>query len=335
VHILTEAARLALDRVPCFFYTAQYQGTGKSLLSEMPATIVHGVEPALRDWVEGDELRKTLFSSVICGDRSIAFDNLGEGAKVRARELCKFITEAAAADRKLGESKILTAVNRAVVSLSGNNINPTGDLSRRALVVRMDANMTLEELKARVFEIENLRGHILERRPQLLDAALTIIRGYQQQHGHNGPPAMQSFENWSRMVRDPLIWLGMEDPLETQKQETEDDSGHIDDAFKLLARQYADRDFTATDVARIVGGLTDANGELGKTLIQAGCAEPNDTTKLGYWLRACRDKRGAGVKLVKGGSKYKGSGNIWRFEAIRKAQNPAAVPTDEPNGDLI
>jgi hypothetical protein len=47
-HILTEAVRLAINCVPMFWYTAPNAGTGKTLLSEMPAMIVHGVEPAVR-----------------------------------------------------------------------------------------------------------------------------------------------------------------------------------------------------------------------------------------------------------------------------------------------
>ena len=75
-----------------FWYTAQYAGTGKTLLSETPALIVHGVEPAGRPWVTNnhEELRKTLLASLIAGDRSIGFDNLPNGTKARSPELCAF-----------------------------------------------------------------------------------------------------------------------------------------------------------------------------------------------------------------------------------------------------
>jgi len=84
-HILTEAARLAADCVPMFFYTAPDRGTGKSLLCEMPPAIVHGTVPARRPWVsDGNEIRKSLSASLAAGDRSIMLDNVPSGLRVRA-----------------------------------------------------------------------------------------------------------------------------------------------------------------------------------------------------------------------------------------------------------
>ena len=129
-HILTEAARIAISTSPMFWYTAPTAGTGKSLLSVMPSLIVHGNEPAMRPWaVEGEELRKTLFASLLAGDRSIAFDNVPNGYKARAPELCAFLTSAIWQDRKLGASETHAIPNRAVVSASGNNVTPVSDLA--------------------------------------------------------------------------------------------------------------------------------------------------------------------------------------------------------------
>jgi hypothetical protein len=35
--------------------------------------------------------------------------------------------------------------------------------------------------------------------------------------------------------------------------------------------------------------------------MQMGCAEPNNPIKVGYWLRASKDKIGSGYKLVHDG----------------------------------
>jgi hypothetical protein len=323
-HILTEAARVSLDRVPCFFYTSQYAGTGKSLLSEMAATIVHGSEPALRDWVDEPEMRKTLFSSAVAGDRSIAFDNLPKGHKVRSSVLCKFITTRNSSERILGETRQITVPNLAVVSLSGNNCTAVSDLARRSLVVRLDADMTSAELKERRFLIEDLRSYVMEHRVELLMSALTILRGHLQS-GHKSKKAtMQSFDQWSRMVRDAILWLDQDDPLETQAEETDDETNSADEAFTLLAQHFGDREFMAGDISQLVNGLSDTNGTLQGALQRAGCDEPHSTVKAGFWLRDHRDTIGGGFKLVQVTSKHKGSGKKWMLKSR----------TPPPNGNL-
>jgi hypothetical protein len=310
-HILTEAARIAIERSPIFWYTAPDAGTGKTMLSEMASLIVHGTEPALRPWVsDADEMRKTLFSSLLAGDRSIAFDNVPTGFKARSPELCGFVTAAVWKDRKLGASEVQAFPNKAVVSASGNNLTPTADVARRSLVVRLDANST--KLKERRFKISNLRYHVWEQRPALLVDALTIIKAYLASGERVDTVLMQSFENWTKFCCEPLMWLGMPDPRETQKTETDDETASLGPIFSRLASIFGDYAFHAMDISRQVGSLTDQNGELGQMLINTGCAEPNEAKTVGYWLRANRDKRTEAWKLVHAGVDMHGA--KWQFK---------------------
>lgn len=295
-HILTEAARIAVSTSPMFWYTAPTAGTGKSLLSVMPSLIVHGNEPAMRPWVvEGEELRKTLFASLLAGDRSIAFDNVPNGYKARAPELCAFLTSAIWQDRKLGASETHAIPNRSVVSASGNNVTPVSDMARRSVVVRIDANSS--EMRQRRFKIANLREHVMENRGQMLVDALTIIKAYSTAEKPMTGVALPSFENWSRMCRDPLLWLGLADPCDTQT-ETDDETASIEGIFQTLATAFGGRNFTSMDIARLAGGIADADGVLSSAMMSSGCQEPNSPLKVGYWLREQRDKLGAGYKLV-------------------------------------
>ena len=316
-HILTEAARLAIDCSPMFFYTAPSAGTGKGLLSKVASTIVHGTVPALRAWVsDGDELRKVLFAALLAGDRSLLFDNVPSGFKTRAPELCGFITAETYNGRKLGESESHSVPNRAVLSATGNNIEPVGDMARRCIVIRLDANT--ERLKERRFEIENLQAYVLANRPELLIHALTIIKAYHVAGGMPEAPVMlPSFERWSKLVREPLIWLGMDDPCNTEN-ETDDETKSLGAVFAALASHFGDREFTANDVTRVVGGLLDTNGELITAMQQSGCSEPASPLKVGYWLRGERDKISDGWKLVR--SRIAGSHIVkWRFIPVQES----------------
>lgn len=311
-HILTEVSRLALDRVPMFWYTAPDAGTGKTLLSEAASTIVHGSEPAARPWVsDGDELRKTLFASLLAGDRSIAFDNVPTGHKARAPELCAFLTSAIWKDRKLGVSETHAVPNKSVVSASGNNVTPVSDLARRSIVVRLDANS--EHMRERRFKIPNLRGFLLANRASLLVDALTIIRAYSLSGTVSAHVALPSFESWSALVRDPLLWLGLPDPCETQGGETDDETQSISGVFEKLGAAFGDKLFTCVDIARLVGGVMDADGELCAMMLNSGCQEPSSSQKVGYWLRNLRDKNAGGYKLVHAGQSK--TGVKWRLHS--------------------
>jgi len=311
-HILAEAARLAMERCPMYFYDAPMAGTGKSTLQEMAARIVHGTEPAMRPWVaDEDEIRKSLYACLMAGDRSIWFDNVPDGIKVRSSVLEAFLTSAVWKDRKLGESVTSAIPNKTVLVASGNNMTPVSALARRSIVVRLDANT--EHLRERVFKIVNPRRHIMEHRAQLLVDALTIIRAYISLKAFvKMPVELPSFERWSHLARNPLIWLGMADPVVTQLNETDDETKNVGPIFERLVSNFGDRTFTAADMARVVGSLSDEKNELSDALMQMGCAEPSNPIKVGYWLRASKDKIGGGYKLVHDG--HNKFGVRWRLQ---------------------
>jgi len=312
-HILSEVSRSAIRTSPMFWYTAPNAGTGKSLLAEMPSSIVHGVQPAVRPWVaESEEVRKTLFASLMAGDRSILFDNLPSGRKARSTELCAFLTSPIWADRKLGASEVVKIPNRSVLSASGNNVTPVSDLARRSIVVRLDGNT--QELKQRRFEIRDLRAYVAAHRVELLMAALTILVGWQQNQSDCMPTPLPSFEDWSRFVREPLIWLGMTDPVETQSEETDDESMSLSGVFEKLGSHFGSKDFTATSIRDFCSGFSDTDGSVAQLLIAAGCTDTNSPLKIGYWLRDCRDKIAGGYKLVRHGRDK--SANYWLFKPV-------------------
>jgi hypothetical protein len=302
-----------------YFYDAPMAGTGKSTLQEMAARIVHGTEPAMRPWVpDEDELRKSVYACLMAGDRSIWFDNLPDGIKVRSSVLEAFLTSAVWKDRKLGESSTTAIPNKTVLVASGNNLTPVGALARRSIVVRLDANT--ENLRERVFKIENPRAYVMEHRARLLVDALTIVKGYilaQDMYPKVAMPVtLPSFERWSRLARDPLIWLGMADPVTTQLHETDDENQNVGPIFERLAATFGARTFTAGEMARVVGSISDERNEMSDAMMQMGCAEPNNPIKVGYWLRAAKDKIGGGLKLVhEGHNKF---GVKWRLQPMNK-----------------
>lgn len=295
-HLLTAAARHALDVSPAYVYTAPLAGTGKSLLSGMAARIEHGTPPAMRPFPDNDdELRKSLLGSLLAGDTTLILDNVLNGHRVRSPILCSFITSAVYQDRKLGSSENPRLVNRCTVVATGNNITPSGDLARRCIIVRLDANS--ENVRNRDFLIRDIAGYVDLRRPQLLAAALTIIRAYVTAGYPDVGRPLPSFETWSRLVRDPLLWLGYADAAATQEQEADDEIAPLRTAFAALFEWMPCKEFAARDIARACDGYA-ANTALREVLEAAGCSDASDARKVGYWLRDCRDRVAGDVKLL-------------------------------------
>jgi hypothetical protein len=114
-------------------------------------------------------------------------------------------------------------------------------------------------------------------------------------------PPLESFEDWSWRVRDALIWLGQEDPVSAVRFDN-DGTGEIAQAFEAIAvmagvrcRKATGRalEFRANELAQwalSAGSLRDA-------LEMAGCSDATSTAKLGYWLRAHRNRIAGGRKL--------------------------------------
>ena len=310
-HVLSEVTRMACDRCPMFWYSAPRAGEGKTLLSELPSLIVHGAEPSMHPWVGADEIRKTLTAALLSGERSILFDNAQTGGKFRSADLCAFITSAEWSDRKLGETNSLTLPNRTVLAATGNNVTPSGDLARRSFVIRLDANM--QNTRERVFRIPNLRRHVLDHRAELLVDVLTILKAYYAGGQLEIPVTpLPSFEDWTKRALEPLLWLDMPNPFDTQEDETDDGSESLGYVFQTVGAYFGGRAFTSAEVAKLAGSIADADGKLASNLLDAGCQDPSNPRKIGYWLREARDQIWGEYKLVNLGHSMHGA--QWKLE---------------------
>jgi putative DNA primase/helicase len=98
---------------------------------------------------------------------------------------------------------------------NGNNLVIDGDLTRRVLVGRLDPGCERPEL--REFEYDPVQM-ARQQRPQMVTAALTILRAWTVNRDRQTMPTpLGSFEQWSRLVREALIWLGEADPVDTME----------------------------------------------------------------------------------------------------------------------
>ena len=154
-------------------------------------------------------------------------------------------------DRILGKSENISVKNYSVIFATGNNLIFGGDLSARA--IRSDINPNVERPEARAFDFDPAQ-RAQERHPQLVTAALTILRSFLLA---NSPwtanrQAWGGFEKWDRLVSGALIWLGCADPYQARERIIGDDPIRSANADLLEAwyLRYQERATSFADIRR-------------------------------------------------------------------------------------
>ena len=207
---LTAVHRRPLPTAPVIVVTGSTPGIGKSRLAEGFGVLATGRKPAF--FTAGhtpEELEKRLDAMLLTGDQVAVLDNLDRPLK--SDVLCTAATQEIKSIRVLGLSRNVDCPTKTAIIMTGNNMVLRGDIQRRVLMIRLDAGV--ERPEERVFT-RDPSAYTRECRVALLHAALTLPLGYFAAGCPDvGVTPYGSFEAWDRMIRRPLIWAGMPDPL--------------------------------------------------------------------------------------------------------------------------
>ena len=232
--ILTATIRGILPTAPLFTYSAPAAGSGKGKIADLGPLIASGTQ-ATATTMGGDdtELAKRISALLLQGHQHILIDNVPRDKELAGDFLEAMLTRPTIAIRWLGLSKAPLVPTRCLVSATGNNLRIRSDLYRRVLRCILDPGVEFPE--RRKFANDPEKDAFTDR-PRLLMAALTIIRAFIL----TGSPAqavpLGSFEEWSHMVRDPLIWLGEADPVLTQTIVADEDPEKVQ--LAMLMREW-------------------------------------------------------------------------------------------------
>ena len=214
VALLTAVCRPSLHLAPGVLLRAapvSGAGAGKGLLARCICIIAFGREPhAVTGGANADELEKRIAAELIEGSPALFLDNLNNRA-FRSDLLASAITERPARVRLLGRSQMVPLNASAFVILTGNGLSVSEDLARRFVTVDFDART--EDPEVRPFATD-IRLEVTQRRTELLAALLTIWRWGRVAPDIKAGITLGSFEQWCRWVRDPLLALGCQDPVE-------------------------------------------------------------------------------------------------------------------------
>lgn len=310
--LLTPLARFAFEGPsPLHAVDANTRGAGKGLLLDCIAAIVTSRSEMVRAAYTHDdaEMRKRITALVMEADRLVLWDNV-EGRFGNAA-LDAALTSTTWKDRILGVSRQYTGQIVASWYATANNLEVGADTARRICHIRLESPHEKPEQRSDVRHPQ-LRAYVLDSRPRLLRAALTILRAWFVA----GKPDMQlvswgSFEGWSAVVRNVLTWVGLPDPYETRLllQETADMSALSMTAFLrgLASLDPERRGLTAAEIVEKVRTPPSPAASFYADL-RAAIEElvgKLDSRPLGYKLRKYRRRNFDGLFLCQVGTKHK------------------------------
>ncbi len=193
--------RVLLPERPAFFVTAGKRGGGKTTALAMIILAVTGKKPAAAAWsFSEDERRKALAAYLSEGLAAMVFDNIPLGATIACPTIEKILTAESYSDRILGQTAIVTVPAFTILTLTGNNIGPKGDLASRSLMARLDVDRPDPE--NRPFKHSDPVAWTLCNRGYILRALYTILMGNPQLK--NPKPPKTRFKRWWHLVGSAL-----------------------------------------------------------------------------------------------------------------------------------
>jgi len=256
-----------------------------------------------------EECGKVLFAALRAGSGAIFFDNFA--TPVGGPAIDHFLTAAEYAGRILGSSENQPSLpNGALMLFTGNNLSLMGDTCRRVLTCRLDARVEHPSRRSFAFDPEQF---VRARRPRLVRAALTLLRGYKTSGAAPVGRPLGSFEAWDALVRQTVCWLAgtqsefeLGDPnITTERSDVADDGkaqlaemlGAWGAAFgatpqsaaQALAFVQNDDDFIPGSKATTLRGAIRSLGRHSRDEITA--------KRLGQWLKANKDKVAADCRF--------------------------------------
>lgn len=337
--LLTPLSRFAFTGpAPLFLADANVRGSGKGLLLDLITAIATGERFTVATYTnDQDELRKRITSLAMSGDRLVLLDNI-EG-KLGNAVLDAALTATSWEDRILGVNRMARCPLYVTWYATGNNVIVGADTTRRICHIRLESPEERPE-ERRGFAHPDLRQWVLSHRHELLADALTILRAYflaGRPDQHLQP--WGSFEAWSAVVRNSVVWLELPDPGATRivlADQADTTAQFMATLLRCLEQLDPERrGLTTAEIVELAKVTSGCQAEL-KDAIE-GLAGRLDSRILGYKLRSYRRRMFGGKYLDHAGRDHQAVRWVVRDKgAFQGGDNDAPRaphPPQSRNGD--
>lgn len=329
--ILTPIVRTAIDGpVPLVLFDSPTPGTGKSLLADLASIIASGQPASRMVWTREEEVEKRITALLSSGARTVLIDNAD--SVIGGPSLDAVITSSWWTGRELGKSQMLRVRSRAQWSVTGNNVQVSGDMARRSIRCFLDSNVENPESRTN-FKYHDILQHAKKNRGMYVQAALTIAKAWIDSGEHIvGLPPLGSFEKWSDIVRSSLIWLGMADPVASQAAIKANDAAAIwGTALEAMYEIWGKSDFTAKDLYNDafngirVGGSQEAHASLTASLEELLGNTPPSQKSISWIVKKWKGRVVNGYRLDRSDERHRSRGYIFSVGKVDSDERTTEV----------
>jgi len=293
--MLTAVVRPGLPLAPAFNISAAMSGSGKSFLAKIVVLFATPLTPYITSYPTSEnEAIKSIFSVLRERPPVVLFDDMQTDWKPFGA-INKALTSHTTTERVLGSSGTGTAQTNALFIGTGNNRDPQKDMRRRVVTIRLAPKSVLKPFE------HNPQKQIARYRSVYVGFALTIIQAFLL-HGKRDASLtpIGSFEEWSKLCREPIIWLGEPDPASSLINQVKDntDNEGLAALLKQWRSMYGDEAILVRELiedAQTKPKLMEILMEL--PITDRGVISPH---KLGQYLKDHRGVRINGLRIEDG-----------------------------------
>ena len=260
--LLTAVMRQELNSAPMFLVTAHSSGSGKSTFCELASIIAtpHHT-PSISFPTKNEEASKLLSSLLSTSPAVVHFDNV-VGVIPALDSLCTCLTSSYIMHRILGTSSVQRLGTRFLMLANGNNVSVEADMTRRTLVIYLNSK---EEIPAeKEFQNPLLLNYAREHREELITHILRIIQAWILEGSPTSPTRYRvvSFQDWQHWCIEPLLWLGLSDPLLKMRQAIREDPirQELSELFLALQQQFGSQRFNVKNIQEALANPSAKSG---------------------------------------------------------------------------
>lgn len=305
--MLTAVIRPGLPLAPAFNINAASSGSGKSYLASIIVLFATPLHPYVTSYpTTATETIKVILAMLLEKPPVILFDDMQSDWKPYGA-INKALTSPTTTERLLGKSGTATARTNCLFLGTGNNVGPIKDMRRRVVTTRLAPKDNLRSFENNPFK------QISQYRSAYIGFALTIIQAFLL-HGRRDDTLTQigSYDDWSRLCREPLIWLGEPDPASSLINQVKDNTDNETLAvfLKLWRDLYHDEPVMVRELisdSHQKPKLLEIIHELPVT--ERGAINPH---MMGHYLKRHRGVRVNGLRIEDGKSSER---KAWRVLA--------------------
>jgi hypothetical protein len=298
--MLTAAVRPSLSVAPAFNITATSSGSGKSYLADIVSLFAGPDEPQRVSYPStADEAGKLIVSALMQKPAVLLFDDMQTNWKSLG-PLNRALTSSTTTERLLKTNRTATVPTKVLILGNGNNIEPERDLRRRVVSVRLAPRNETPSLRS--FQRDPV-AEVRKHRARAVGCALNIIGAYRAAaEPVTGVHTIGTYEEWSRLCRYPLIWLGLPDPAQSLIDQVSHDPEResLAEFLQVWHRYFGSRSITTRKLiakAEQESELMEALEEL--PVIDGRYVNPG---KLGWYISKNKGRRADGLRLEPGDS---------------------------------